>query len=192
MLHCVHTTYTLIYIYTHSLSSEDVMTGWYTHDLLLSVNVIMFVWDLGESYVLYDSVNLVSGVIGLCSFRMGTAITFFKGQGQVCASPRCIFSAFCKSKIKVKTSFHVRHKKKAPLSWKHACLNHKRYSHIPKLWRNSLNFMPRITLKNNFCYVSHTAMKWTCGQVGSQCSALKISADGKNVSGIFVTRQVVH
>lgn len=41
MLHRIHTTYTLIYIYTHSLSSEDVMTGRYTHDPLLSVNVIM-------------------------------------------------------------------------------------------------------------------------------------------------------
>lgn len=75
------------------------------------------------------------------------------------------FQCFATSKYKWKplSTWDTR-EKKAPLSWKHACLNHKRYSHIPKLYRNSFNFMPKITLKNNFNYVSHTAMRRTCGE----------------------------
>lgn len=78
------------------------------------------------------------------------------------ASLQRIYMVFCnlrRSKNISPREAQLRGEKKSILSWKHASSDHKRYSHIPNLYRNSLNFMPRITATSNLSGVSHTAVQ---------------------------------
>lgn len=63
--------------------------------------------------------------------------------------------------------------KKVPFSWKHACSNYLRYSHIPKLWGNSLDVMPKITEKQLSPLSFSQSHKKDTRTSLSQCSTLK-------------------
>lgn len=122
--------YTLLTLHIHvhhSLSSEDVIAGWHTYWPCIECEFVIIGKLCDWRLALLEVQDQVTFKIFICEFR------YLSLQYQNITE----------------NSFHVRHKKKAPLSWKHACLKHKRYSHIPKLWRNSLNFMLEIILKNN-------------------------------------------
>lgn len=108
------------------------------------------------------------------------AATFWSLRGESGpASLQCVFMVFCNlGRSKSISPRETQLRKKIPiLSWKHASADHKRYSHIPNLDRNSLDFMPRITANSELTCVSHTAAQQTCSRaaVGARLRVKSVS-----------------